>query len=66
MYDKLWWYCPKCGNKVSFTETTSTLFDKDGEAYFEPESGVPFYILKCRGDQCKARWNIRISPMYED
>lgn len=60
-----WWYCPKCGNKVSFTEVTGTLFDVDGEAWFESESGVPFYILKCRGTGCNARWNICISPVYE-
>jgi hypothetical protein len=64
---QLWWKCPKCGNKINFSEVTQTLFDyHNGEAYFESESGVPFYILKCYNVDCKATWNIGISPMYEE
>ena len=61
-----WWYCSNCNGKVWFSEVTNTLFDDDNEAWFEPESGVPFYILKCRTKGCNTRWNIRISPMYKD
>ena len=66
MNDNAWWYCPKCENKVDFSEVMTTLFDDDGEAWFESKVGVPFYILMCENEGCNARWNIRISPMYED
>ena len=64
--NEFWWYCPKCRNKVSFNRVVETLFDDDGEAWFEPDSGVPFYILKCSGKECGATWNIEISEMYEE
>ena len=64
---QLWWKCPKCGNKVRFGYELITLFDRDnGEAWFESESGVPFYVVKCETEGCNARWNFRISSMYED
>ena len=64
---KLWWECPKCGNKVRFGHELVTVFDRDnGEAWFESESGLPFYVVKCGAESCNARWNFRISPMYED
>ncbi|MBO5424414.1 MAG: hypothetical protein J6A25_02775 [Lachnospiraceae bacterium] len=66
MARRFWWYCPKCNNKVYFDEVVHTLFDDDGEAWFEPKSGVPFYYLKCRNNECNARWNIQISPMYDN
>lgn len=61
-----WWYCPKCNNKVLFNEITDALFDDDGEAWFDQESGVPFYILKCRTKECNTRWNVGISAMYRE
>lgn len=40
---ELWWECPKCGSKVKFGYELSTLFDgEDSQAWFEPDSGVPF------------------------
>lgn len=63
----LWWECPKCGSKVHFGHELITLFDEDdGEAWFESESGVPFYVVKCKTEGCNTRWNFGISSMYED
>lgn len=38
----LWWKCPNCGSVVDFSEELiNSCFDADdGEAYFEPETGV--------------------------
>jgi hypothetical protein len=62
----LWWECPKCKSKVSFGEDLTTLFcDEDNEAYFCPESGVPFYLVCCDNNDCDASWNFGISGMFE-
>lgn len=63
----LWWQCPVCGSKVTFGEDLLTLFDEDdNEAYFCPETGVPFYIVTCDNEDCNATWNFGISDMYKD
>lgn len=62
----LHWRCPKCNSKVSFGLDIATLFDEDEhEAYFDPLSGVPFYILTCDNQKCNATWNFGVSNMYE-
>ena len=63
---KQWWTCPKCGEKVRFGYELATLFDReDAEAIFCPESGVPLYVVQCPSEDCDARWNFGISPMYQ-
>lgn len=65
--ENLWWKCPKCNSKVTFGEDLTTLFcEEDDEAYFCPESGVPFYIITCDNEDCNATWNFGISNMYEE
>lgn len=64
---ELWWECPKCKSKVTFGEDLNTLFDEyDKEAYFSPESGLPFYIVTCDNEECDATWNFGISSMYSE
>ena len=64
---KLNWNCPKCGKRVNFGHVLYDLFNEDNnEAMFEAESGLPFYVIKCRGDDCDATWVFSISPMREE
>lgn len=64
--EDLYWICPKCKSKVTFGLDLLTLFDEeDSEAYFNANSGVPFYIVACDNKNCNATWNFGISEMYE-
>ena len=65
---ELWWTCPNCGTKVSFTgELLGTCFDKDdGEAYFEtgPSGGILFHTIFC--SKCRATWIMSIGGMSKE
>lgn len=57
----LWWICPNCGKKVNFTDEMALVFDmNDGEAEFDPKSGLCFHTIVC---DCGAIWTTSISKM---
>ena len=62
---ELWWTCPNCDMKVSFThELLGTCFDeKDGEAYFKAgaDGGIIFHTIFC--SSCGVNWTMSISGM---
>lgn len=57
---KLWWKCPNCEEKVGFTDQMADIFDKAGEADFDPKRGLWFHTLDC---PCGAEWVVSISEM---
>lgn len=61
-----WWKCPNCGNKVDFTEELKdSCFDsEDGEACFEPETGIFFHTIFCH--MCEASWVMSIGGMNRE
>lgn|GEM_PF-6177844 len=59
---ELFWICPNCGNRISFTNQLYEIFDHEtGEAIFDPETGVFFHTLVCDG--CCAEWVMAIGRM---
>lgn len=63
---RLWWKCPNCGSEVDLTEELlDSCFDADdGEAYFEPETGIFFHTIFC--STCKASWVMSIGGMSRE
>ena len=65
---ELWWTCPNCGAKVSFTdELLGICFDEsNGEAYFEtgPNGGILFHTIFC--SKCCATWTMSIDGMSRE
>ena len=60
----LWWLCPNCNEKVDFQKGISSIFESDGEASFEPKSGVIFHTILC--SNCEAEWSVSISEMCKN
>jgi hypothetical protein len=56
----LWWKCPNCESKVDFTDEMSFVFDEEGEADFDPKSGLWFHTIMC---DCGASWSVSIGKM---
>ena len=55
----LWWECPSCGGKVDFLKEVSLVFDdENGEADFDPKSGLWLHTIVCK---CGSNWTISIS-----
>jgi len=62
----LWWYCPKCGEKVDFQKQFEECFENDGEASFivdEKNDLSLFHTISC--NKCNVNWKIFISGMEE-
>lgn len=57
----LWWECSNCGEVVDFTKEASSVFDEDGEADFDPNSGLFFHTLFCNNVECGTTWIMSIS-----
>jgi hypothetical protein len=61
----LWWECPKCKERVNFSEQAKEVFNyEDGEANFvvDKGGGLYFHIIQCN---CGAEWIFSISGMYD-
>lgn len=59
-----YWICPTCGNKVELDNMFYDLFDENGEAEFDVEFGVPFYVIKC--DECGNEWVVSFSGIIKN
>ena len=62
---KLWWNCPKCGEKVDFQKQLEICFEENGEASFtvNEKDGSLFHTIFC--DKCNVKWTIFISGIEE-
>lgn len=60
---ELWWECPKCERKVNFSKQLEGLFNKNGEALFEPALGLGWDVISC---ECGAKWKIIMGKVFEN
>lgn len=55
----LYWKCPNCKSEVDFTGEMEYVFDEDGEADFDPKSGLMMHTIQC--GECPTEWIVSIS-----
>jgi predicted nucleic-acid-binding Zn-ribbon protein len=56
---ELYWKCPNCDGIVDFTKEVSYVFEENGEAEFDVESGLWLHTICC--DNCPTVWTMNIS-----
>lgn len=61
----LWWYCPKCGEKIDFQKQLEECFEEDGEASFlvTEKDGTLLHRISC--DNCNINWTLFIGGLEE-
>ncbi len=62
---KLWWYCPKCNEKIDFQNQLEDCFEDDGEAMFSVQEEDCSLLHRISCSTCKVSWMVFISGLEE-
>lgn len=60
----LHWKCPNCKSTVDFIGEMEYVFDENGEADFDPKSGLMMHTIQC--GECPTVWIMSMSAAVKE